>query len=111
MLVGLVALLTMSIAALALAIGVARRLAARHDGWNAALMAGVLYIALIAAAFVLMPAINEVPETFSAVVLWHFRLAALGIHLILWGAIGLLFGFLTQRALAQGLSRLAATPR
>ncbi|MGO9135375.1 MAG: hypothetical protein ACLP8A_15190 [Methylovirgula sp.] len=30
--------------------------------------------------------------------LWRFRLAALGLQLVLWTAIGLLFGVLTERS-------------
>jgi predicted cobalt transporter CbtA len=44
-----------------------------------------------------LPEINEVPEHFSAVVLWRFRVAALGMQLVLWAVIGLLFGVLTER--------------
>jgi hypothetical protein len=47
-----------------------------------------------------LPAINEVPDQFSAAVLWRFRVASLGIHAVLWTTIGLLFGALTERAMA-----------
>jgi Probable cobalt transporter subunit (CbtA) len=46
-----------------------------------------------------LPEINEVPEQFSAIVLWRFRVAALGIQVVLWTTIGLLFGVLTERSL------------
>ena len=36
----------------------------------------------------MLPAINEVPEQFSPFVLWHFRLASLGIQAVLWTTIG-----------------------
>jgi hypothetical protein len=35
-------------------------------------------------------------------VLWRFRVAALGIQVVLWTTIGLLFGALTERAAARG---------
>ena len=54
--------------------------------------------------------INEVPETFSAVVLWRFRVASLGIQLILWTTIGLLFGALTEKSFAGTAARAPARP-
>jgi hypothetical protein len=49
----------------------------------------------------MLPEIDEVPEQFSAVVLWRFRVAALGIQVVLWTAIGLLFGVLAERSFAE----------
>jgi hypothetical protein len=68
---------------------------------------------LVAAAQVALPAINEVPEQFSAVVLWQFRVAALGLQVVLWTTLGLLFGALTERSfVAQGRpARMAASAR
>ncbi len=90
-----------SIAALAFAVTLGHRLAARFGGWNATLLAGAAFIIVIAAAQALLPDINEVPAEFPAVVLWQFRVASLGIQLVLWGTLGLLFGFLTERSLAN----------
>lgn len=70
-----------------------RSLAPRHGTWNASLIAVALYLVVIAAVFVLMPGINEVPATFPAVTLWDFRLASLGIQTVLWGSIGVMFGY------------------
>ena len=56
--------------------------------------------AALFAVNLVLPSINEVPDAFSAVVLWRFRVVSLGIHLILWTTIGLLFGYLTERSLA-----------
>jgi len=64
---------------------------------------------LVAAAEVALPSINEVPEKFSAGVLWQFRVAALGMQLVLWTTLGLLFGALTERSLrARGRSASVA---
>jgi len=41
-----------------------------------------------------------VPEEFPAAVLWKFRIASLGAQFIMWATLGLLFGALTQRAIA-----------
>jgi predicted cobalt transporter CbtA len=78
---------------------------ARHGDWNATLIAGAYYIALMAAVAFVLPAVNEVPEQFPAVVLWNFRIASIGAQLILWATLGLLFGALTQRAAASGQAR------
>ncbi|HLH90458.1 MAG TPA: CbtA family protein [Xanthobacteraceae bacterium] len=91
-------MLALSIATLAAAVGLARRLQARFGGWNAALLAGGAFIVVIVLAQLALPEINEVPRAFSAVLLWRFRLASLGMQLVLWATIGLLFGALTERA-------------
>jgi uncharacterized membrane protein YagU involved in acid resistance len=94
-------MLVVSIAALAAAVGLAKRLRVQHGAWNSALIAGAAYVVFIALVQYLMPAINEVPEQFSPTVLWNFRVASLGIHLIIWTTLGLLFGILAERVLAE----------
>jgi hypothetical protein len=98
-------MLATSIASLAVAVGVARRLSIRFGTWNAVLMAGVAFIVLIAVVQTVLPSVNEVPEHFSAVVLWRFRLASLGIQAVLWTTIGLAFGALTELSLAPPFRR------
>jgi hypothetical protein len=70
--------------------------------WNANLMMTAFYIVIVTLAGLLLPAVNEVPDGFPAVVLWGFRMAAFGAQLIMWATLGLLFGALTQRAQAAG---------
>jgi hypothetical protein len=71
----------------------------------------VAFVVVIAIVQYGLPAINEVPEQFSAVVLWRFRTASLGIHAVLWTIIGLLFGALTERSMAAQFGRpVAARP-
>lgn len=89
-----------SLVAMVGAIAFRRMLVAHYGGWNATLMVAAYYIAVMVAAAFVLPAVNEVPEQFPAVVLWKFRVASLGAQLIMWAALGLLFGALTQRALA-----------
>ena len=106
------AMIVVSVIALILAITLARSLMARHDRWNAALFGAATYVVIIGIAQYALPEINEVPEQFSAVVLWHFRVASLGIHAVLWTTIGLLFGTLAEPAFAQtGSGRITATSR
>lgn len=91
-------MLALSIAALAAAVGLARRLRASLGAWNAAFVGGAAFVAVIALVTLALPEINEVPREFSAVVLWRFRVASLGMQLVLWATIGLMFGALTERA-------------
>jgi uncharacterized membrane protein len=98
-------MLVISVAALVLAAVLARRLSARYGTWNATLIAGAAFVVVIGIVQYALPEINEVPEQFSAVVLWRFRLASLGIQVVLWTTIGLLFGALTERSFASGFSR------
>ncbi|MGH6842988.1 MAG: CbtA family protein [Methylocella sp.] len=90
-------MLAVSVAALVLAVALARRLSARYGAWNAAIIAGLAFVVVIAIVQNVLPEFNEVPEQFPAVVLWRFRVAALGIHVVLWTTIGLLFGALAER--------------
>lgn len=93
-------MLVISVAALVLAVTLARRLSTRYGAWNATLIAGAAFVVVITIAEYVLPEINEVPEQFAAVVLWRFRVASLGIHVVLWTTIGLLFGALTERSFA-----------
>ncbi len=103
------AMIALSLAAMIGAGTLRLRLDRRLGGWNASLAAGAAYaIAMIAAALAL-PVVNEVPDQFPAVVLWQFRIAAMGGQLVLWTTLGLAFGALTERAAArQGAPRLGA---
>lgn len=74
------------------------RLVARQGAWNASLIAGAAYLVAMAVVSAALPAINEVPEQFPAVVLWQFRTASIGAQLILWMTLGLGFGALMERA-------------
>jgi predicted cobalt transporter CbtA len=93
-------MLAVSIAAMVGAIIVQQRLAPRYGGWNAGLTAAAAYIVVIAVAQLLLPPINEVPAEFPAVVLWNFRIASVAMQVIMWMTLGLVFGALTQRAMA-----------
>ena len=88
-----------SILGISAAVAFARRLVGRIGIWNAVTVAGAAFVVVVAAAQFLLPAINEVPEHFPADVLWRFRVASLGIQVILWMTMGLIFGALTERSL------------
>ena len=83
-----------------------KRLAARYGSWNGALLAIGAYLAVIAAFFLLLPPVNEVPESFPAVSLWQFRLASFGIQTVLWGSIGVMFGFVAEQSMGRPGGRI-----
>src|SRR5699024_6532920 len=60
----------------------------------------VIYLLPMIVAGVLFPTIDAVPAAFPADTLWNFRVESLGATLLLWGIVGLLFGYLVERALA-----------
>lgn len=99
-------MLLVSVAAAVIAINAARKLIANRGLWAGAILGVALYIVIVSVAGSLFPAINEVPEQFSAVLLWKFRVASLGIQLVLWTTLGLVFGAVAERKLSQPRARL-----
>lgn len=91
-------MIAISLAALVFSLKVRRRAVMRLGAWNGSIVAGLLFVGIIAAVQLSMPAINEVPAAFPAVLLWKFRLAAIGMQVIMWTTIGLLFGALVERS-------------
>lgn len=104
-------MLALSVAAMVVAAVMRKRLAPRLGGWNAALIAVGSYQTVIILVACILPGINEVPDEFPAVVLWHFRIASLGMQLIMWTTIGLVFGALAERALSNHGGRIAISRR
>lgn len=92
-------MILVSVAAAVIALNTARKITARSGLWDGAIAGVALYVLIVAVAGCLFPVINEVPERFSAVLLWKFRTAALGIQLVLWTSLGLIFGRVAERAL------------
>jgi hypothetical protein len=108
-------MIAISILALVAAARVRRVLLSRLGAWNAAILAGVAFVALVAVAELILPAVHETPAGFPADVLWRFRIASLGINATIWTALGLGFGLAAERLLAPRrrageLSRPAAAP-
>jgi len=91
-------LLAFSLVSLVISVACQRRLLARFSAWNASLTAAATYLALIAAAYVILPGVDEVAGSFPANLLWRFRVASAGIQSVLWVTIGLAFGTLTERS-------------
>jgi predicted cobalt transporter CbtA len=92
-------MIAISLAAMIGAVTLKRWFVPRLGEWNAILVVAACYIVLVALAGLLLPAVNEVPAEFPAVVLWKFRIASVGAQFIMWATLGLLFGGLTERAL------------
>lgn len=95
------AMIALSLAATILAGMLRKRLRARHGAWNATLLAAGAYLAVMVAIGLGLPAVNEVPDAFPAVVLWQFRIAAMGAQCILWATLGLAFGAAAERLITQ----------
>ena len=92
-------MIALSVVAMMVAFSLGRLAEARLGRWNATLLGGFAFVAMIGAAQGILPSVDEVPSEFPAATLWHFRLASLGIQAVLWTVIGLLFGALTERSL------------
>jgi predicted cobalt transporter CbtA len=95
-------MIAISLAAMIGSVTLKRLFVPQLGDWNAILIVAAGYIVLVAIAGLLLPAINEVPEQFPAVLLWKFRIASVGAQFIMWATLGLLFGGLTERALKGG---------
>jgi hypothetical protein len=91
-------MIAISIATMVFSLKVRKHATARLGQWNASIVAGIVFVVIIGAVQLALPVINEVPAAFPAVLLWKFRVAAIGMQVILWTTIGLLFGALAERA-------------
>ncbi|MCD9141047.1 CbtA family protein [Streptomyces albireticuli] len=81
------------------AVVLGKRLAPRLGAWYATVAAAAGFVVAVGLAYAFLPAINEVPEGFSATLLWRFRLSALAMQLLLWTGFGLVFGHFAERLL------------
>jgi len=82
-----------------LAITIGRQFVARLGVWNATIIGAIGFVVVISIVMYVFPEINEVPDGFSAVVLWRFRIASIGMQAVVWATLGILLGFLTERNL------------
>lgn len=98
----LMVLLSVAVAVAAVIAG--RALVARFGTWNGVLAAAVGYLVVIGVVAALLPTVAETPEDFPAVVLYDFRLSTLGMHLVLWAVLGLVFGALVDGSVRRATS-------
>jgi hypothetical protein len=92
------AMLALSLLFAVAAVWVGRRLRTQST-WNRCLAGVATFVVLVAVAYAVLPAVDEV-GTFPADVLWRFRLGSLATQLAVWTTLGLAFGALTERAAA-----------
>jgi len=90
-------MMAISIASTVGALTLRSSLIPKFGAWNGAAIAFIVYVVVIAVFYLILPEINEVPENFPATTLWEFRIASLGTQCVLWGGIGLIFGWLVER--------------
>ncbi|HEY2024489.1 CbtA family protein [Paraburkholderia sp.] len=91
-------MIAISLATMVFSLKLRGRAVAKLGAWNGSIVAGLVFVVIIAAVQLSMPVIDEVPATFPAVLLWKFRVAAIGMQAIMWTTIGLLFGALVERS-------------
>ncbi|MER7210178.1 CbtA family protein [Streptosporangium sp. NPDC000239] len=75
----------------------AHRYVSSEEAWPRWLAGGAALLVPVAAAWILLPGIDEVPEGFPAGLLWDFRLASLGTQAVFWLGVGALFAFAARR--------------
>jgi hypothetical protein len=88
----------------------AKRLSATLGWWNAVLAAVGGYVVLVAVVGFLLPPVAETPADFPATVLYDFRIASLGGHVVLWTALALVFAALVDRAARPAARSVEPTP-
>jgi hypothetical protein len=93
------AMLALSVVA-AIVAGRAHRWPAARTGTDRLLVAGGVYLAIVAVGQLLLPAVDEVPAGFPATLLWQFRLAAIATQAVFWLVAADLFGRTADRVLA-----------
>lgn len=94
-------MILVSVAAMVLAVNTARALFVRWGGWNAFLASVALYGVVMVVAAASFPQVNEVPEHFSATLLWQFRAVTLSIQTVVWVGIGLIYGYWLEHFLSK----------
>jgi predicted cobalt transporter CbtA len=93
-------MIAISLAAMIVSLATKRFFVRRFGAWNADLLVAACYVVLVGIAAFFLPAVNEVPDGFPAVVLWNFRVASIGAQFIMWATLGLFFGALSRRAMS-----------
>jgi hypothetical protein len=90
-------LIAVSIAAMVFSLQLRRGFAKRFGEWNGSLLAAGLFVVVVGVASRFFPVVDEVPAGFPVTLMWKFRVAALEIQAVLWGTLGLGFGWLMER--------------
>jgi hypothetical protein len=94
------AMVSVSVLAAIAALRARVALRGRTSAGRATLAALVLYGAVILGAGLAMPGVNEVPPDFPATTLWDFRVASLGMQLVLYAVLAGVFALTAARVMA-----------
>jgi predicted cobalt transporter CbtA len=95
-------LIACSIVTMVFSLQMRKRLAKRFGEWNGSLLAAGLFVVVVSLVAHFLPEVDEVPAGFPVTLMWKFRVAAVEIQAVLWGTLGLGFGWLTERELGVG---------
>lgn len=93
------AMLALSVLAATAAFSAFHRTAGRWQPLDRMLLAGGVYVAIVAILQNLLPAIDEVPADFPASLLLQFRVASIGTQGVFWLVVGDVFGRMAERQL------------
>jgi hypothetical protein len=105
------AMIAITVLALVAAVRARRQLGRRFGRWNATIVAGALFVAVVVVAELILPAVHETPPGFPADVLYRFRVASLGTNATLWLGLGLGFGAAAERLIEPAAARRVAAAR
>lgn len=103
-------MVVLSAALLVAAVWLGRTLTERFGAWSATLIAASAYVVAVALVVLVLPTIDETPADFPADVLYEFRLYSLGTQFVLWAIIGVVFGSMAHRLLAERPPRESYIP-
>ncbi|SDI96163.1 CbtA family protein [Pseudomonas abietaniphila] len=92
-------MMLVSISAMVISMSAGRKLVVRFGRVAGTVRAAIMYLIIVALAGYLFPSVDEVPESFSVSLLIEFRVASMGIQLVLWASMALIFGWYADRAL------------
>ena len=81
----------------------------RAASWVRPVLGVGTFVVLAGFLALMLPGIDEVPETFPASLLWQFRMSSLGTQAVLWTTLGTTFGILSVRAGAPARGSPEAT--
>ncbi|HZV73745.1 MAG TPA: CbtA family protein [Conexibacter sp.] len=93
-------MLACSLLAAFAAVRVRMTLARRRSAATATLLGCAVYLAVVVVAALALPGVHEVPRAFPAETLWRFREASVGMQVVLWATVGLVFAGTAQRAMS-----------